>query len=84
MLKKKILKDLFLIVYIEITSNQYFVIADTKFLAAYAISFLLFGAGLFWIFKQKLWFLDEDLNKKIALESADLAKVIKSAKSKKI
>ena len=64
--------------------NQYFVIADTKFLAAYAISLLLFGAGLFWIFKQKLWFLDEDLNKKIALESADLAKVIKSAKSKKI
>ena len=44
--------------------NQYFVIADTKFLAAYAISFLLFGAGLFWIFKQKLWFLDEDLNEK--------------------
>ena len=64
--------------------NQYFVIADTKFLAAYAISFLLFGAGLFWIFKQKLWFLDEDLNEKIALESADFAKVIKSAKSKKI
>ena len=64
--------------------NQYFVIADTKFLAAYVISFILFGAGLFWIFKQILWYLDEYLNEKIALESADLDIVIKSAKSKNI
>ena len=63
--------------------NQYFFIADTKFLATYAISLLLFGAGLFWIFKQKLWFIDENLNEIIPQESADNAKVIKNAKSKK-
>ncbi|MEC8939701.1 MAG: hypothetical protein VYC92_02140, partial [SAR324 cluster bacterium] len=61
----------------------YFVIADTKFLAAYAISLLLFGAGLFWIIKQKLWLPDENLNEKIVLESALPAKVIKSAKDDK-
>jgi len=60
--------------------NQYFVIADSKFLAAYAISLLLFAAGLLWIFKQKLWHPDEALNKKIALESAVLAKDIKEVK----
>jgi len=59
--------------------NQYFVIADSKFLAAYAISILLFAAGLFWIFKQKLWLPDEALNKKIALERAAPAKGVKNA-----
>ena len=44
--------------------NQYFVIADTKILAAYAISILLAGVGLFWIFQQKLWFPDEALSRK--------------------
>jgi len=63
--------------------NQYFVIADTKFLAAYAISLLLFSAGLLWIYKQKLWLPDEDLNQKITLESAVPAKSKKSAKSNK-
>jgi len=63
--------------------NQYFVIADSKFLAAYAISLLLFAAGLFWIFKQKLWLTDEALNKKIALESAVPAKGVKNAKAAK-
>jgi len=60
--------------------NQYFVIADTKILAAYAISLLLVGASLFWIFKQKLWLPDEVLNEKIAVKSA---KGFKGAKNKK-
>jgi prolipoprotein diacylglyceryltransferase len=63
--------------------NQYFVIADSKFLAAYAISLLLFTAGLLWIFKQKLWLTDEALNKKIALESTVLAKDGRNAKCAK-
>ena len=63
--------------------NQYFVIADSKFLAAYAISLLLFTAGLLWIFKQKLWLTDEALNKKIALESTALAKDGRNAKCAK-
>jgi len=63
--------------------NQYFVIADTKFLAAYAISLLLFSAGLLWIYKQKLWLPDKDLNQKIALENAVPAKSKKSSKSNK-
>ena len=44
--------------------NQYFVVADTKILAAYAISILLVGAGLFWIYQQKLWLPDGALSKK--------------------
>ena len=44
--------------------NQYFVVADTKFVAAYTISILLVGAGLFWIFHQKLWLPDEVLSEK--------------------
>ncbi len=44
--------------------NQYFVVADTKILAAYAISILLVGAGLFWIYQQKLWLPDEALSEK--------------------
>jgi hypothetical protein len=63
--------------------NQYFVIADTKILAAYAISLLLVGAALFWIFKQKLWLPDDGLNEKIAVENAVPAKVEKSVKGAK-
>jgi len=44
--------------------NQYFVVADTKFLAAYSISIFLAGVGLFWIFKKKLWLPDEVLSEK--------------------
>jgi len=44
--------------------NQYFVVADTKILAAYAISILLVGAGLFWIYQQKLWLPDGALSEK--------------------
>jgi len=36
-----------------------------------------------WIYKQKLWLPDEDLNQKITLESAVPAKSKKSAKSNK-
>ena len=60
--------------------NQSFVIVDTKILAAYAISLLLVGASLFWIFKQKLWLPDEVLNEKIAVKSV---KGFKGAKNKK-
>ena len=63
--------------------NQYFVIADTKFLAAYAISLLFVSVGLLWFYKQRLWLPDEDLNQKIAMESAVPAKSKKSAKSNK-
>ena len=63
--------------------NQYFVIADSKFLAAYAISFILFAVGLFWIFKYKLWLTDDALNKKIALESSMTDKGIKNEKDTK-
>ena len=63
--------------------NQYFVIADMKILAAYAISLLLIGAALFWIFKQKLWLPDKVLNEKIVVENAVPAKVEKSVKGAK-
>ena len=63
--------------------NQYFVIADMKILAAYAISLLLIGAALFWIFKQKLWLPDKVLNEKIVVENAMLAKGSKSVKGAK-
>ncbi len=43
--------------------NQYFLISDTKFLSAYVISLLFCGAGLFWIFKKKLWLSEEFINK---------------------
>ena len=63
--------------------NQYFVIADTKFLAAYAISLLFFCVGSLWLYKQRLWLLDEDLIEKIALESVVPAKSKKGAKGVK-
>ena len=44
--------------------NQYFIIADTKFLAAYTISIIMFVAGLIWIYIHKLWYQDETLIKK--------------------
>ena len=44
--------------------NQYFIIADTKFLAAYTISIIMFAAGLIWIYIHKLWYQDETLIKK--------------------
>ena len=44
--------------------NQYFIIADTKFLAAYSISIIMFAAGLIWIYIHKLWYQDETLIKK--------------------
>ena len=44
--------------------NQYFIIAETKFLAAYTISIIMFGAGLIWIYLHKLWYRDETLIKK--------------------
>ena len=44
--------------------NQYFFIADTKFLAAYTISIIMFAAGLIWIYIHKLWYQDEKLIKK--------------------
>ena len=43
--------------------NQFFVIGDTRFLAAYSISILLFVSGIIWIYKQKLWYQDEALSK---------------------
>jgi len=63
--------------------NQYFVIADTKFLAAYAISLLFFSVGLLWFYKQSLWLPDEDLIEKIALESVVPAKSKKGTKGVK-
>ena len=63
--------------------NQYFVIADSKFLAAYAISLLLFTAGLFWIFNQKLWLPDEAFKKKSAPEIIVTAKGVKNTKGAK-
>ena len=44
--------------------NQYFIIADTKFIAAYTISIIMFLAGLIWIYIHKLWYQDETLIKK--------------------
>jgi len=44
--------------------NQYFFIGDTKFLAAYTISIIMFAAGLIWIYIYKLWCQDETLIKK--------------------
>jgi len=44
--------------------NQYFIIGDTKFLAAYTISIIMFAVGLIWIYKHKLWYQDETLIKK--------------------
>ena len=44
--------------------NQYFIIADTKFFAAYTISIIMFAAGLIWIYIHKLWYQDETLIKK--------------------
>ena len=44
--------------------NQYFIILDSKFLAAYTISIIMFAAGLIWIYIQKLWYQDETLTKK--------------------
>ena len=64
--------------------NQYFVIADTKFLAAYAISFLFFNVGLLWFYKQRLWLPDADLIEKIAVGSVLSAKSKKDAKGVKV
>jgi len=44
--------------------NQFFIIADTKFFAAYSISIIMFIAGLTWIYTQKLWYQDEKLIEK--------------------
>ena len=44
--------------------NQYFIIADTKFFAAYTISIIMFATGMSWIYIQKLWHQDETLIKK--------------------
>ena len=44
--------------------NQYFIIADTKYLAAYTISIIMFAAGMIWIYIYKLWYQDETLIKK--------------------
>ena len=45
--------------------NQYFTVADTKYLAAYTISIIMFAAGMIWIYINKLWYQDETLiNKK--------------------
>jgi len=44
--------------------NQFFTIGETKFLAAYTISIIMFSAGLIWILIKKLWYHDEKLNKK--------------------
>ena len=45
--------------------NQYFIVADTKYLAAYTISIIMFAAGMIWIYINKLWYQDETLiNKK--------------------
>ena len=42
--------------------NQYFLIGDNKFLAAYSISIIMFISGLIWIYIHKLWYQDEKLN----------------------
>ena len=44
--------------------NQYFILADTKFLAAYTISIIMFVAGLIWIYIQKLWYKDQTIIEK--------------------
>ena len=44
--------------------NQYFNIVETKFIAAYTISIIMFAAGLIWIYIHKLWYQDETLIKK--------------------
>ena len=43
--------------------NQYFIVADTKYLAAYTISIIMFAAGMIWIYINKLWYQDETLIK---------------------
>ena len=44
--------------------NQYFILADTKYLAAYTISIIMFASGMIWIYINKLWYQDEKLIKK--------------------
>ena len=44
--------------------NQYFIVADTKYLAAYTISIIMFAAGMIWIYMNKLWYQDEKLIRK--------------------
>ena len=44
--------------------NQYFIVADTKYLAAYTISVIMFAAGMIWIYINKLWYQDEKLIRK--------------------
>ncbi len=44
--------------------NQYFILADTKYLAAYTISIIMFAAGMIWIYINKLWYQDEKLIRK--------------------
>jgi len=44
--------------------NQFFIILDTKVLAAYFISLIFILGSLLWIFKNKLWLSDEKLSKK--------------------
>jgi phosphatidylglycerol:prolipoprotein diacylglycerol transferase len=44
--------------------NQYFIVADTKYLAAYTISIIMFAAGMIWIYINKLWYQDESLIRK--------------------
>ena len=44
--------------------NQYFIVAETKYLAAYTISIIMFAAGMIWIYKNKLWYQDEKLIRK--------------------
>ena len=44
--------------------NQYFIVADTKYLAAYTISIIMFAAGMIWIYINKLWYQDEKLIRK--------------------
>ena len=44
--------------------NQYFIVADSKYLAAYSISIIMFAAGMIWIYVNKLWYQDETLIRK--------------------
>ena len=44
--------------------NQYFILADTKYLAAYTISIIMFAGGMIWIYINKLWYQDETLIRK--------------------
>ena len=44
--------------------NQYFIVAETKYLAAYTISIIMFAAGMIWIYINKLWYQDEKLIRK--------------------